>query len=98
MLADRPLFIEGTANFLCSTPNWSSRYVLGQHERVLDIIRCFTASGEGKYGEGFLPLNIEPTAPSFENMLVPVPVVFSPAAGYVSTGISRLIDAAGDSE
>ena len=28
-----------------------------------------------------LPLNIEPTAPCLSNMLVPVPCVFSPAAG-----------------
>ena len=36
-----------------------------------------------------LPLNMEPRAPSFENMLVPVPVVFSPAAGCISTRISN---------
>jgi len=35
---------------------------------------------------GIVPLNIDPTAPSLENMLVPVPVVFSPAAGYSMSG------------
>lgn len=33
-------------------------------------------------GEESQPLNIEPIAPSLENILPPVPVVFSPAAGY----------------
>ncbi len=39
-------------------------------------------------------MNIEPIAPSLENMLVPVPVVFSPAAGcrqlvFLAYGIVR---------
>ena len=34
-----------------------------------------------------LPLNIEPTAPCLSNMLVPVPCVFSPAAGCVKISI-----------
>ena len=37
----------------------------------------FTSSPTHKHS----PLNIDPTAPSFENILVPVPWVFSPAAG-----------------
>ena len=45
--------------------------------------------------ENFIPLNIDPTAPSFEKMLVPVPEVFSPAAGYVPPSISPSFDARG---
>lgn len=32
-------------------------------------------------GEDVVPLNIDPSAPSLENIEVPAPVVFSPAAG-----------------
>ena len=41
----------------------------------------------GKEGSS-IPLNIFPTAPSFENTLVPVPVVLSPAAGYICPNLS----------
>ena len=44
-------------------------------------------------GGDVVPLNIDPNAPSLENMLVPVPVVFSPAAGCNSPSISPSIDA-----
>ena len=40
------------------------------------------------YGGDAVPLNIDPSAPSLENMLVPVPVVFSPAAGCMSPSVS----------
>lgn len=42
---------------------------------------------------GSIPVNIDPTAPSFENMLVPAPVVFSPTEGYISQSISPSFDA-----
>ena len=42
----------------------------------LKIIRRFIMKERSS-----VPVNIDPTAPSFENILVPVPVVFSPAAG-----------------
>ena len=77
MLPDGPFFVKGTANFLCSAANRSISCVRCQRLSVAHILSRTILGRQS----GIIPLNIDPTAPSFENTLVPVPVVFSPAAG-----------------
>lgn len=45
-------------------------------------------------GVSDIPLNMEPIAPFLSNTLLPVPVVFSPAAGFgiVSHSTSKLLN------
>lgn len=78
------LLVERSADFLGCATDGSIRCVFisisSLNHRVLPICPRYRDRGRG--GRRFHgPLNIEPTAPSFENMLPPVPVVLSPAAG-----------------
>ena len=71
MLSHRSLFVERSPYLLGSASNGA----IGCGQPVSYV-----------HGHGgccsFVPLNILPTAPSLENMLVPVPCVLSPADGF----------------
>ena len=75
MLSYCAVLVKRPSYFLCSSSNGT--------------IGCRNTHQPSYPVQGFisvLPLNIEPTAPCLSNMLVPVPCVFSPAAGCI--GIS----------
>ena len=70
------VLVKWPSNFLCSSSNGAIGY--GNTRQPSCLVR-------GNISD--LPLNIEPTAPCLSNMLVPVPCVFSPAAGCMKISI-----------
>lgn len=70
VLADHSFLVKGSSHLLSSASNGAVGYI-----PTVSMI----ATGLGS--RLCVPLNILPTAPSLENMLVPVPEVFSPAEG-----------------
>ena len=70
------VLVKWPSNFLCSSSNGAIGY--GNTRQPSCPIQRYISE---------LPLNIEPTVPCLSNMLVPVPCVFSPAAGCLKISI-----------
>ena len=82
------LFIERASDLLCCATEWTIGYrtmrlVSFQHGRLSKKV-----IGRRRYR--IIPLNIFPTAPVLSKMLVPVPCVLSPAAGWKGYQAKRL--------